>query len=126
MNIKTSPSSSEPLHLVDPFDLSVAAVPSSSTEPAREVVPTPPDRLLDELRREIDSVDTGLVALLRWRARVASRIGEVKRGLGVPTRDEQRERAVMERFVALSDPEVPRDHWIQICRAIVTACRSIQ
>jgi chorismate mutase len=52
---------------------------------------------LDELRREIRSIDREIVELIAQRTYVAKSIAAVKRQRGMPTTDESQEEAVMER-----------------------------
>ena len=52
---------------------------------------------LDELRREIRSIDREIVELIAQRTYVAESIAAVKRQRGMPTTDESQEEAVMER-----------------------------
>lgn len=56
---------------------------------------------LDELRKRIDDIDLGLVAMLNERARVAVEIGQLKREAGTSSvYSPEREREVLERIVA--------------------------
>ena len=50
---------------------------------------------LDELRRRIDDLDEALVALLNERSACALAIGELKRALGLPIYQPEREHAVL-------------------------------
>jgi chorismate mutase / prephenate dehydrogenase len=52
---------------------------------------------LDKLRKELEAVDGELMALVARRRELASEIGRVKRSGGVPTRDYNQERLVIER-----------------------------
>nr|WP_011323697.1 chorismate mutase [Natronomonas pharaonis] len=52
---------------------------------------------LDELRKEIQSIDQEIVELIAQRTYVAESIAAVKRERGLPTTDESQEEAVMER-----------------------------
>lgn len=59
---------------------------------------TNPDEMdLDELREEIRSIDREIVELIAQRTYVADTIAQVKADEGLPTTDEEQERAVMER-----------------------------
>lgn len=55
------------------------------------------DLRLQELRREIDVVDDQLVALLADRAALVREVWALKRAIGQPLRDPQREAAIFER-----------------------------
>ena len=52
---------------------------------------------LEELRREIRTIDREIVELIAQRTYVADSIAEVKRQQGMPTTDESQETQVMER-----------------------------
>lgn len=58
---------------------------------------------LEDLRREIDTLDTRLVRLLAERREHARRIGALKRGAGLPLRDGHREAAIRARCLKLAD-----------------------
>lgn len=53
---------------------------------------------LARLRGKIDRIDGQLLALFLERMRVADEIGETKRGLGLPVRDEAREAELLARI----------------------------
>ena len=52
---------------------------------------------LDDLRRDIDRVDEGLVRLLNERARYVCEIGRLKKSLGMEVYQPDRERNVFDR-----------------------------
>jgi chorismate mutase-like protein len=52
---------------------------------------------LEELREEIDSIDTELLRLINRRAEVAVRVGASKQTAGLPLCDPERERDVLAR-----------------------------
>jgi len=54
------------------------------------------ERRLEVLRRHVDELDERLLELLAERLKLASELAEVKKKLGLPVRDEERERKVME------------------------------
>jgi chorismate mutase/prephenate dehydrogenase len=54
-------------------------------------------RNLGDLRKDLSVIDRKLLELVAERARLASEIGNVKRGTGAPTRDFRQEREVVER-----------------------------
>ena len=53
---------------------------------------------LNELRLAVDDVDDDLLLLLKKRQSLASRIGELKRGMGLPVYDPLREREILARL----------------------------
>ena len=60
---------------------------------------------LDALRREIDRIDTELVALFSARMQVSAAVAEYKRRTGKAVTDPVREAALLERVAALSPAE---------------------
>ena len=57
-------------------------------------------RTLEELRREIDVIDSGIVPLLVRRLALAGEIAAVKRAAGRPAEDPAREESVLGSFAA--------------------------
>ena len=53
---------------------------------------------IEDWRAEIDQIDDHLLRLLNTRARLAAKIGQVKRAVGLPLSDEERERQVVQRM----------------------------
>jgi chorismate mutase/prephenate dehydratase len=68
---------------------------------------TPNPAELDELRRSIDRLDTQLIDLLNERASVVKRIGDIKRGTGVPIYAPHREAEVLTRVLQKSRGPLP-------------------
>jgi len=52
---------------------------------------------LDRLRKKVDEIDAQLVALLEKRIRICKEIGKLKSIHGMPLRDENREKIILER-----------------------------
>ena len=52
---------------------------------------------LNDHRRRVDELDRELVRLLNRRAQMSIQLGELKRGAGLPLRDDARERDIVER-----------------------------
>ncbi|GAB6101763.1 hypothetical protein JCM16138_09860 [Thermococcus atlanticus] len=71
---------------------------------------------LHELRKRIDMIDEQIIELLEERVRIAREIGEIKRELGLPIRDEKREEEVLRRA----------GRFKMIFDKIVEACRNEQ
>ncbi len=57
---------------------------------------------LEELRREIDSIDEKIVELLAQRMKIVAQVGVIKRRLNVPLTDEKREEQVRLRWLSLA------------------------
>lgn len=58
--------------------------------------------MIDELRARIDVIDEQLVALLNTRAACAIEIGRLKRALGLPIYQPDREKAVVRRVMEVT------------------------
>jgi chorismate mutase len=84
-------------------------------------------RTLDELRDDIDRVDEVIVRLLNERARVAVEIGRIKRELGVPIYQPEREKQVIAhvRSVAVEGPLGP-DAIARLFERIIDEARRLE
>ena len=80
---------------------------------------------LDALRREIDSIDTELVTLLKRRMDIAAEIAKLKAEKGMPVLDQERERLLLERIDEMAGEELA-DEFNSVYRAILAASRSYQ
>jgi chorismate mutase / prephenate dehydratase len=81
---------------------------------------------LEELRDGIDSVDEEIVRLLDRRARLARRIGEIKQKNGLQAYAPARERAVLNRVMALSTGDFPRGGLEEVFREIISSSISLE
>ena len=61
---------------------------------------------IEELRREIDGIDEELVRLFVKRMGVSAQVAEYKREKGLPVRNPQRERQLLERVSELAGEEL--------------------
>ncbi|BDR92367.1 chorismate mutase [Vulcanisaeta souniana] len=83
--------------------------------------------MLSELRRGIDAVDEELMRLIGERVRLAAEVGRVKRSLGLPIVDGDREREVIARWVeGLGRFGVDLESAIGIAQSIIGASTRIQ
>jgi chorismate mutase len=53
---------------------------------------------IDEIRQEIDRIDSDLLRIFNRRATLALEIGEIKKGLGLPVYDPAREKKIFVRM----------------------------
>ena len=87
------------------------------------------DRPADEmgsLRAGIDSVDEEIVRLLDRRARLARRVGEIKRRNGLEAYAPAREREVLNRVSALSAGDFPKRGLEAVFREIISSSISLE
>ena len=80
---------------------------------------------LDDLRREIDEIDTRIHDLLMARAEVGRRVGEAKGG-GGPFIRPGREARILRRLIARHQGPFPRRVVVRLWREIVSAFSAIQ
>ncbi|CAN5622672.1 prephenate dehydratase [soil metagenome] len=81
---------------------------------------------MDNLRIGIDEVDEEIVRLLDRRARLARKIGEIKRAEGLDTYAPARERRVMDRISGLSEGDFPRRGLEMVFREIISCSISLE
>jgi chorismate mutase/prephenate dehydratase len=85
-----------------------------------------PDGELASLRKQIDSVDDQILALLDQRAEVVRRVGDLKRSRREAFHVPQRERAVLARLSAAARGAFPREAIGPVFREIMSACLSLE
>jgi chorismate mutase / prephenate dehydratase len=81
---------------------------------------------MGELRAGIDAVDEEIVRLLDRRARLARRIGEIKRENGLEAYAPARERAVLDRVAALGSGDFPAGGLEAVFREIISSSISLE
>ena len=81
---------------------------------------------LEQLRGEIDQIDSRLVELLNQRARVASDVGRLKAGQDREFHVPSREREVHERVARLNQGPLPEEAFRSIFREIMSACLALE
>jgi chorismate mutase/prephenate dehydratase len=85
---------------------------------------------LGELRRKIDRIDEEILNLLTQRARLAKKIGELKKKNNMEVHIPEREREIFERILRLNKDkfgeEFPSEALIHIYREIISACLSLE
>jgi chorismate mutase / prephenate dehydratase len=79
-----------------------------------------------ELRDGIDAVDEEIVRLLDRRARLARRIGEIKRDNGLEAYAPARERAVLDRVASLGQGDFPTRGLEAVFREIISSSISLE
>lgn len=81
---------------------------------------------LQQLRKQIDRLDSQILKLLNRRAAMAQRIGALKRKRNLPIYDGERERAVLQRLIDSSDGPLPPASTRKIFSEILRRSRELQ
>ncbi|MBN2029899.1 chorismate mutase [bacterium] len=81
---------------------------------------------LDDLRQQIEEIDTQLVDLLRKRMRVVLKIGQVKLEQGIPMQDNKREQNVISHVLTLEHDPIPTDDLNALFKHIIRICLETQ
>ena len=79
---------------------------------------------IDQLRRDIDRLDSELLALLQRRAQLARRIGTLKGG--APAYRPERESEILRRVAAQAGDPLPAASVTRVFREIISACRGLE
>ncbi|MDY6879138.1 MAG: prephenate dehydratase [Desulfatiglans sp.] len=83
-------------------------------------------RQLEETRKDIDSIDRQLIALLSRRQDAAKKVGEIKKKAGLTILDPAREQEVVRRLISESSENLSADAVRHIFKEIISASRSVQ
>ena len=85
---------------------------------------------LSELRNRIDRIDEKILELLNERARLAGKIGELKKKNNLEVHIPERERQIFERLIKLNKEKYsetfPSEALVHIYREIISACLSLE
>jgi chorismate mutase/prephenate dehydratase len=81
---------------------------------------------LGELRVQIDSLDRQLLQLLNDRARVAEKVGEIKRAEGSPFFRPDRVAQVIDKITSANPGPLHSEHIASIWREIMSACLALE
>ena len=82
-------------------------------------------RDIDELRQEIDSINTDMMELFRRRMEVSAEIAAYKREHHLPVRDPEREQAILDRIGAQAGDELA-DYARELFRTLFELSRTYQ
>jgi len=81
---------------------------------------------IDALRRRIDELDEALVALLNERSACALAIGELKRDVGLPVYQPDRERAVLAHVRSVSRGPLDAEALARLFERIIDEARRLE
>ncbi len=84
------------------------------------------DSKLAEFRKQIDDLDEEIVKSIEERAKIASKIGEIKRESNVPVYRPDREREVYEKIKKLNQGPLSHSSMVSIYREIMSASISLE
>src|SRR5262245_45975007 len=81
---------------------------------------------IEHWRKEIDEVDGELLRLLNIRARLAIKVGTLKRASGLPLRDVNREQFVLDRLQEANNGPLDHGAVVRLFRRIMRESRRIE
>jgi chorismate mutase/prephenate dehydratase len=82
--------------------------------------------LLKPYRERIDEIDETILELLIERAKLAQKIGEIKKEAGLEIHVPEREREIIERLLRKNRGRFPETALVRIFREIISACLSLE
>ncbi len=82
------------------------------------------DKQLTEIRKEIDIMDNQILALMEQRFELVGQVAERKRNAGLPIRDIEREKEVIESKLGKSD--LPEDFVRKLYRLIIDTAAKME
>jgi chorismate mutase len=81
---------------------------------------------IEDWRSEIDAIDSELVRLLNQRARLAIKVGAVKKAAGIPIFDPERESQVLAKACRANTGPLDNQAVIRLFRRIITESRRVE
>jgi chorismate mutase-like protein len=81
---------------------------------------------IEHWRREIDEIDKEILRLLNLRARLAIKVGTLKKAADLPFCDPERERYVLGRLQELNDGPLDHDAVGKLFRRIIRESRRVE
>ncbi len=81
---------------------------------------------IEDWRNEIDVIDSKLLRLLNMRARIAIKVGVLKRTAGLPLNDAEREQEVLQRVRQANSGPLDDETVMRLFRSIIRESRRAQ
>ena len=81
---------------------------------------------IDDLRQEIDRLDSALLALFNVRASLALQIGKIKKGLALPVYDPAREKRIFARMKELNTGPLDDQAIIRLFERVIDESRRLE
>ena len=78
---------------------------------------------IERWRKEIDELDEEILRLLNMRARLAVKVGSLKRASGIPVRDRDREQFVLDRLQQANRGPLDQEAVLRLFRRIIKESR---
>ncbi|HJV66310.1 MAG TPA: chorismate mutase [Geomonas sp.] len=81
---------------------------------------------IDEIRENIDRLDSELLRIFNERASLALRIGELKKGLGLPVYDPAREKRIFARMTVENTGPLDDEAIVRLFERVVDESRRLE
>ncbi len=81
---------------------------------------------IDEIRTEIDRLDSELLRIFNQRADFALKIGEIKKGRGLPVYDPAREKLIFQRMKAENPGPLDDDAIVRLFERVIDESRRLE
>jgi chorismate mutase len=81
---------------------------------------------IDEIRQEIDRIDSNLLTIFNRRAELALKIGEIKKGLGLPVYDPAREKKIFMRMKADNPGPLDDNAIVRLFERVIDESRRLE
>lgn len=81
---------------------------------------------IDDLRREIDRLDSDLLRIFNQRADFALKIGEIKKARGLPVYDPAREKKIFQRMKEENPGPLDDDAMVRLFERVIDESRRLE
>lgn len=78
------------------------------------------------LREKIDNIDNEIIALIKKRAYIAIKLGQIKKLQNMPIKDYKREKEIFDRIKAKDCSPLSVESLINIFKEIIHACKALE
>lgn len=81
---------------------------------------------IDDYRREINRLDSELLRIFNQRAALALKIGEIKKVIGIPVYDPERERRIFEAMTEANPGPLENDAIVRLFERVIDESRRLE